>query len=46
MKKNKWISLVLIVLLTGCSSTSKITSSWKAPDMQARQYNTGARSHQ
>jgi hypothetical protein len=39
MKKNRWISLVLIVLLTGCSSTSKITSSWKAPDMQARQYN-------
>jgi len=38
MKKINWIGLSLLLIFAGCSS-SKITSSWKAENTVARQYN-------
>lgn len=38
MKKINWLLLGLMITLAGCSS-SKITSSWKAEDIEAKQYN-------
>ncbi len=37
MKKIKWLAVLLIFLLNGCTST-KITSSWKAQNLEAKQY--------
>ncbi len=37
MKKIKWLAVLLIFLLSGCTST-KITSSWKAQNLEAKQY--------
>ena len=37
MKKIKWLAVFLILLLTGCTTT-KITSSWKAQNVEAKQY--------
>ncbi|MEJ8842814.1 hypothetical protein WG954_10510 [Lacibacter sp. H375] len=37
MKKIKWLAVLLVFLLTGCTST-KITSSWKAQNIEAKQY--------
>ncbi|QNA45577.1 hypothetical protein [Lacibacter sediminis] len=37
MKKIKWLAVLLVILLTGCTST-KITSSWKAQNVEAKQY--------
>lgn len=37
MKKIKWLAVLLVFLLTGCTST-KITSSWKAQNVEAKQY--------
>lgn len=37
MKKIKWLAVLLIFLLSGCTST-KITSSWKAQNVEAKQY--------
>lgn len=37
MKKIKWLAVLLIFLLSGCAST-KITSSWKAQNVEAKQY--------
>jgi hypothetical protein len=39
MKKYIWVSLAVLLLLTACSSSSKITSSWKAPDATSKKYN-------
>lgn len=38
MKKIKWLAVLLVLLLAGCTST-KITSSWKAQNVVAKQYN-------
>ena len=37
MKKIKWLAVFLILLLTGCTTT-KITSSWKAQNVEAKKY--------
>lgn len=37
MKKIKWLIVLLVFLLTGCTST-KITSRWKAQNVEAKQY--------
>lgn len=37
MKKKIWLVLLPVFLLTGCTST-KITSSWKAQNVEAKQY--------
>jgi hypothetical protein len=37
MKKIKWLSVLMVMLLAGCIS-SKITSTWKAPDVVPRSY--------
>jgi hypothetical protein len=39
MKNIKWISLVIVILLIGGCSSSKITSSWKATDAVPKFYN-------
>ena len=38
MKKFKWVSLLSLMLFAGCMS-SRITSTWKAPDMIPAKYN-------
>lgn len=38
MKKEKWISIAFLILVTGCS-TSKITTSWKAQNVVPGDYN-------
>lgn len=39
MKKIIWIGIALSVVTAGCSSGSKITSSWKAKNVQPKNYN-------
>lgn len=39
MKKYTWVSLAIMLLLAACSSSSKITSSWKAPEATSKKYN-------
>ncbi|HEY5369790.1 MAG TPA: hypothetical protein VIJ75_12450 [Hanamia sp.] len=39
MKKITWIGFALLIMTIGCTSTSKITSSWKAENVQPGNYN-------
>lgn len=39
MKKITWIGFALLIMAIGCTSTSKITSSWKAENVQPKNYN-------
>mgnify|MGYP001556234978 CR=1 FL=1 len=39
MKKITWIGFALLIMAIGCTSTSKITSSWKAGNVQPGNYN-------
>lgn len=39
MKKIIWIGFAMLMLAAGCTSTSKITSSWKAENVQPKNYN-------
>ena len=39
MKKLAWIALAILVIGIGCTTTSKITSSWKAENVQPKNYN-------
>jgi hypothetical protein len=39
MEKVQWIAAVLLMALTGCSTTSKITTTWKAENITAQKYN-------
>lgn len=38
MKRIKWIFISLLIVITGCTS-SKITTSWKAENIEPKQYN-------
>ena len=38
MKKSKWLGVALVIVFSACGS-SKITSSWKAPDATPKKYN-------
>jgi hypothetical protein len=38
MKKLAWIALAILVIGIGCTTTSKITSSWKAENAQPKNY--------
>lgn len=38
MKKITWIGFALLIMALGCTSTSKITSSWKAENVQPKNY--------
>lgn len=39
MKKVTWIGFALLMIGAGCTSSSKITSSWKAENVQPKAYN-------
>jgi hypothetical protein len=39
MKKLVWIGFILLIIVAGCTPTSKITSSWKAESVQPKYYN-------
>lgn len=39
MKKIKWIGFVLLLMAAGCTTSSKITTSWKAENTVPQKYN-------
>ncbi len=39
MKNKQWIAAVLVMSLIGCSTATKITTSWKADSIVAQKYN-------